>query len=312
MTTSTCAEKELEESHPRPRRADRQGVRPQGIRTARGLGSAAQGDTEPAWDWERTRHERRHVAERRDRDDFSEYGSLFDDAEPTQNIDEVRGKKAKKRAGSPRRSRSAPATPATSRTGPIRPRVRCGSTSRMVSTTTSSTCGRRSRPSRRCGRTTSRSRPKRRPATDNSGSSAVTDDPSKVSGQHRRVSGESEVVTREPSRITIGTDPSGIPRRPPTSRRRGAPPPSSARAPPRRRPSRARHAGRDRGRPAAGGGVPRRADVRALDAGGADLHRGRPRRRGVLRQGVREGLPAGGDPGRRRLRGHTGRRLLAR
>ena len=32
--------------------------------------------------------------ERRDRDDFSEYGSLFDDAEPTQNIDEVRGKKA--------------------------------------------------------------------------------------------------------------------------------------------------------------------------------------------------------------------------
>ena len=27
--------------------------------------------------------------ERRDRDDFSEYGSLFDDAEPTQNIDEV-------------------------------------------------------------------------------------------------------------------------------------------------------------------------------------------------------------------------------
>ena len=33
--------------------------------------------------------------ERRDRDDFSEYGSLFDDAEPTQNIDEVRSKKAK-------------------------------------------------------------------------------------------------------------------------------------------------------------------------------------------------------------------------
>jgi hypothetical protein len=27
--------------------------------------------------------------ERRDRDDFSEYGSLFDDAEPTQNLDEV-------------------------------------------------------------------------------------------------------------------------------------------------------------------------------------------------------------------------------
>jgi len=33
--------------------------------------------------------------ERRDRDDFSEYGSLFDDAEPTQNIDEVAGKRPK-------------------------------------------------------------------------------------------------------------------------------------------------------------------------------------------------------------------------
>ena len=31
--------------------------------------------------------------ERRDRDDFSEYGSLFDDAEPTQNLDEVGKKK---------------------------------------------------------------------------------------------------------------------------------------------------------------------------------------------------------------------------
>ena len=34
--------------------------------------------------------------ERRDRDDFSEYGSLFDEAEPTQNIDEVQGKKSAK------------------------------------------------------------------------------------------------------------------------------------------------------------------------------------------------------------------------
>src|SRR5215510_14449824 len=33
--------------------------------------------------------------ERRDRDDFSEYGSLFDDAEPTQNIDEVGSKRQK-------------------------------------------------------------------------------------------------------------------------------------------------------------------------------------------------------------------------
>ncbi len=57
----------------------------------------------------------------------------------------------------------------------------------------------------------------------------VTDEHGAVSGQHRRVTGESAVVEHEPSRITIGTDPSGMPRRqPPTSRRRGggaAPPP---------------------------------------------------------------------------------------
>ncbi len=47
---------------------------------------------------ERSEHEPADAAvsddmwrERRDRDDFSEYGSLFDDAEPTQNIDEVAG-----------------------------------------------------------------------------------------------------------------------------------------------------------------------------------------------------------------------------
>src|SRR5215218_184160 len=33
--------------------------------------------------------------ERRDRDDFSDYGSLFDDAEPIQNIDELAGKRQK-------------------------------------------------------------------------------------------------------------------------------------------------------------------------------------------------------------------------
>ncbi len=50
----------------------------------------------------------------------------------------------------------------------------------------------------------------------------VTDEHGVVSGQHRRVTGESVVVPEEPSRITIGTDPSGMPRRQPsTSRRRG-------------------------------------------------------------------------------------------
>ncbi len=36
----------------------------------------------------------------------------------------------------------------------------------------------------------------------------------RVSGQQRRVTGESEAIPPEPSRITIGTDPSGMPRRP--------------------------------------------------------------------------------------------------
>jgi phosphatidate cytidylyltransferase len=59
----------------------------------------------------------------------------------------------------------------------------------------------------------------------------VTGPQDSVSGQQRRVSGDAEAVTREPSRITIGTDPSGMPRRPPANsgRRRGGPPPTKGR-----------------------------------------------------------------------------------
>ncbi|MEO6653769.1 MAG: phosphatidate cytidylyltransferase [Ilumatobacteraceae bacterium] len=59
----------------------------------------------------------------------------------------------------------------------------------------------------------------------------VTDQHAAVSGQHRRVTGESAAVPAEPSRITIGTDPSGMPRREPVGgrgRRRGAPTPRRA------------------------------------------------------------------------------------
>ncbi len=54
-----------------------------------------------------------------------------------------------------------------------------------------------------------------------------------ISGQQRRVTGESAAVAREPSRITIGTDPSGMPRRPVEGgrRRRGGPPPVAPRGP---------------------------------------------------------------------------------
>ena len=48
----------------------------------------------------------------------------------------------------------------------------------------------------------------------------VTDQQGVVSGQHRRVTGESAAVPVEPSRITIGTDPAGVPRRQPTAGRR--------------------------------------------------------------------------------------------
>jgi phosphatidate cytidylyltransferase len=167
--------------------------------------------------------------ERRDRDDFSDYGSLFDDAEPTQNIDEVRAKKNKE---------SEAITFGASDTGNLPhwtdpptgevPRLDVDesagdddeldvwssfSSESPVWQDDEPTDAQASAAERRTGQ-------QRR----------VTDDPAKVSGQHRRVSGESEVVTREPSRITIGTDPSGIPRRPPTGRRRSAPPPASSRA----------------------------------------------------------------------------------
>lgn len=61
----------------------------------------------------------------------------------------------------------------------------------------------------------------------------VADEPGVVSGQHSRVTGESTAVQAEPSRITIGTDPSGMPRRDPapTGRRRGGPPPRVTGAP---------------------------------------------------------------------------------
>ncbi len=73
----------------------------------------------------------------------------------------------------------------------------------------------------------------------------VVDQPERVSGQHRRVTGESEAVTREPSRITIGTDPSGMPRRPPAQagRRRSGPPPGPGR--PRQAPGAPASSGRD-------------------------------------------------------------------
>lgn len=168
--------------------------------------------------------------ERRDRDDFSEYGSLFDDAEPTQNIDEVGGKR-------PKTKESEAISFGASDTGNLPhwtdpptgevPRLEVDDAVEdeeldvWSSFSSESPVWQDDEPVEA-----------QAPAADRRTSQQrrVTDDPAKVSGQHRRVSGEAEVVTREPSRITIGTDPSGIPRRPPTGRRRSAPPPTASRA----------------------------------------------------------------------------------
>ena len=140
--------------------------------------------------------------ERRDRDDFSEYGSLFDEAEPTQNIDEVR-----------RAKESGAISFGDSDTGnlPHWTDPPTGEVPRLdvdpadeddeeldvwSSFSSESPVWQDDEPVE----TVPREGDDRR-----TGQQRRADDPGRVSGQHRRVSGESDVVTREPSRITIGT-----------------------------------------------------------------------------------------------------------
>lgn len=174
--------------------------------------------------------------DRRDDDDFSEFGSLFDEAAPTQNLPEVTS------AGSGDESLSfdesaADALPHWTEppTGEI-PRFAAGETSPDAahdpdheeldvwsSFSSESPVWKDDEPveAESASADQPRTAQQRR----------VADQPERVSGQHRRVTGESEAVTREPSRITIGTDPSGMPRRPPAQagRRRGGPPPGPGR-----------------------------------------------------------------------------------
>jgi phosphatidate cytidylyltransferase len=166
----------------------------------------------------------------KDRDDFSEYGSLFDDAEPTQNIDEVRGKKESDQISFGASDTGKLPHWTDPPTGEV-PRLEAGGHEGVdddeldvwSSFSSESPVWQDDDPVEA-----------QAPAGDrNSGQQRrVSDDPARTSGQHKRVSGESEVVTREPSRITIGTDPSGIPRRSPTTsgRRRGTPPPGTSRS----------------------------------------------------------------------------------
>ena len=125
---------------------------------------------------------------------------------------------------------------------------------------------------------------------------------------------------REPGRITIGTDPSGVERRPPPGRsRRGASSPTRAGRPGRpgphvgrAHPAAAQPAGRHRRRPRPRRRVRRRHAVAAGRRRRPRHDRARHRRLRVLRQGHREGLPPGGGARPGGVRRRAARRLLGR
>lgn len=171
--------------------------------------------------------------DRRD-DDFSEFGSLFDDAEPTQNLPEVES--PPKRDDDESLSfgeGDSGALPHWTEppTGEV-PRFDAEATDDgehedldVWSSFSSEAPVWKDDPT---------------PVPDEAEPAVRSGQHRRVTGQHRRVTGEhdqvrrdlsaeTEAVQREPSRITIGTDPSGMPRRPPqqAGRRRGAPAPAS-------------------------------------------------------------------------------------
>ncbi len=187
--------------------------------------------------WRQRGDERR----RRGDDDFSEYGSLFDDAEPTENLSEVRREAGDAGDTSATGDTGGAISFGDDESGPLPhwtepptgeiPRLGRDEATEVEddeeldvwsSFSSEAPVWQDDQPAEEprdvpAGRTTGQQR-------------RATDQPGRSTGQQRRVTGESEVVTREPSRITIGTDPSGIPRRPPTdTRRRGGPPSSASR-----------------------------------------------------------------------------------
>jgi phosphatidate cytidylyltransferase len=160
-------------------------------------------------------------------DDFNEFGSLFDDAEPTQNIPEVPIAEDEGLSFGDGNTGSLPhwTEPPT---GEI-PRfdtdeagVPAADEELDVWSSFSSEAP--------VWQDDAPPEPEPEPGTERR-----TGRQSRVTGQTSRVTSESEAVPREPSRITIGTDPSGMPRRdvstPP--RRRGGPPPAGSRPRPR-------------------------------------------------------------------------------
>ncbi|MFP5487995.1 MAG: phosphatidate cytidylyltransferase [Acidimicrobiia bacterium] len=170
--------------------------------------------------------------DRRDDDDFSEFGSLFDDAEPTQNMPEV--EREQRAADEPDEALSfgegdtgtlphwtEPPTGEIPRFDAAAEQPDPDHDELDVWSSFSSEA-----PVWKDDPTPA---PDPEPAALRSGQQRrVTGQQRRVTGEHERVrdvSAETEQVQREPSRITIGTDPSGMPRRPPQSsgrRRSGA------------------------------------------------------------------------------------------
>ena len=213
---------------------------------------------------------------------------------------------------------SVPTTPVRCRTGPSRrpgevPRMSRRHPRRPTTTTTTSTCGPRSPPSRRSGATTS---PTTGPSTAAALQAAADRDPQRARSTRRRFrAGPSTPPARcrrrlradrrpPPAGSTIGTDPSA-PVPPPGPGRPSARPGAAERA---RRPARRAPAGPAASSSAAratAGGDHRRAVLAALFIVATLWRPGvlvlvvdpRHRRVRVLRQGHREGLPAGRRPG---------------
>jgi phosphatidate cytidylyltransferase len=169
--------------------------------------------------------------DRKENDDFSEFGSLFDDAEPTQNLDPVAGDA---RDVSDRLSFGTGGTGSLPHwteppTGEI-PRLDANASNPDTDTDHDDVDVWSSFSS---DSPVWKDDESVEPQTEVPGPAAQrTVQTARVTGQTRRVTGESDAIQREPSRITIGTDPSGMPRRPPTpaQRRRGAPAPAPSRS----------------------------------------------------------------------------------
>jgi phosphatidate cytidylyltransferase len=184
--------------------------------------------------------------DRRDDDDFSEFGSLFDDAEPTQNLPEVDSDPAE-----PEPDESLSFGESDTGTLPHWTEPPTGEVPRFEDAAVTEPAHEdldvwssfsSEAPVWKDDPTPAPEVAE--PVTHRSGQQRrVTGQHRRVTGEHdsvrREVSAETEAVQREPSRITIGTDPSGMPRRPPqqTGRRRSGAP---ARAP---RPGQPPHTG---------------------------------------------------------------------